>query len=200
MRICKRFENLMPLYFSNGLSASERKLVANHLAECPACLQYSHGIQNLLNDLKPGAISVDPNYGAELVVNIQNRLQKKRRQQKLMYYLVPAFSSIILMIIVGLNLLSRNSLSSQWLKNSTSVDLYVDLTHSGYFAETPEIAFDQINTSENDQITEELWQRIRTEMIENSGPVPVDDYIEATTHLTDQEFDSFLREIENYTL
>ncbi|MDD5540875.1 MAG: zf-HC2 domain-containing protein [Candidatus Marinimicrobia bacterium] len=200
MKICKQIEDLIPLYYSGDLNANERKLVENHLDGCPTCLKFSRSTRTLLNDLKPVDIPIDKNYGAELVVNIQNRLQRNRRQRKLMYYLVPAFSSIVLMIIVGLNVFSHNSLSRQWLNNNTMVELYSDLTHSGFFSEMSEVAFEQINTNENDRIASELSHKIGAEIIETSGSAPVDDYIVATAHLTDREFESFLKEIENFTL
>lgn len=200
MKICKQIEDWIPLYHSGDLEPAEKLRVETHLAECPACREFSLEMQNLQNILKPEAIFIDPNYGAELVVNIQNRLQSQKRRRKLFYYLVPSFGAAAIMLVLGLNITGNHSLSRQWAKNSAVVDLYVEMTHSGYFSETPEIVFDQLNVSENEQVADEIQQNLREEIIAVDSPAPVDNYVVATAHLSDQDFESFLKEVENFTL
>ncbi|MFH1214481.1 MAG: zf-HC2 domain-containing protein [Candidatus Neomarinimicrobiota bacterium] len=200
MPICKQIEDLIPLYNSGDLDTAEKLQVENHLAECSECRELRREMQNMQNILRPGEITIDPNYGAELVVNIQNRFQNRRRHRKLMYYLIPAFSSLVIMVVLGFNIIGNNSLSKQWTKNSTIVDLYADLVHSGYFSEEPEIVFDQLNTGENEQISDEIQQNLRQEIIAASSPTPVDNYVVATAHLNDQDFESFLKKVEDFTL
>lgn len=200
MKICRRIKDAIPLFMTGDLDASEKKLVETHLANCPTCQQFSRETQNLLKGLRPITITTNQNYGAELVVKIQNRLQNKRRRQKLMHYLVPAFSSIAILIVVGFNILGNNSFSRQWLKHSAVVELYVDLTHSGCFTEMSEIAFDQMDIGENDQIIGEMRQKISAEIVAGESSVPVDDYVVATAYLTDQDFESFLKNVKDFTL
>jgi len=200
MKICKQIEDWIPLYNSGDLEPAEKLQVETHLAECPVCREFNREMQSLQNILKPDAISIAPNYGAALVVNIQNRLQSQKRRRKLMYYLVPSLGAAVILVVLGLNITGNHSLSRQWAKNGAVVDLYVEMTHSGYFSETPEIVFDQINASENEQTADEIQQNLREEIIAVDSPAPVDNYVVATAHLNDQDFESLLKKVENFTL
>jgi len=200
MKTCLQIEDLIPLYNSGDLNNAGKLQVEKHLAECAACRQFNLEMQNLQKVLQAEAVSVDPNYGAELVVKIQNRLQKHKRQRKFMYYAVPALTALVVIVVLGFNLVGNNTLSRQWAKNSSAVDLYVDLTHSGYFSEEPENVFDQLSTSENQQISNEIQQSLRQEIITTNSPVPVDNYVIATAHLDDQDFELFLKKVEEFTL
>ncbi|HPC36646.1 MAG TPA: zf-HC2 domain-containing protein [Candidatus Marinimicrobia bacterium] len=197
MKICKQIENLLPLYYTGDLDESDKRLVENHLEDCPTCRQFSHEIQYLLNDLQPDPVNIDPNYGAELVVKIQNRLHNEWRPRKLRSYLVPVLASILIFIIIGFNLVRNPSGSSQWLSNDNIIDFYMDLTHSGYFSEMPDDAFDFLNLNENDLITNETRHKISTVVLATNNNLLIDDYVESIAYLTDQDFELVLKEIEN---
>jgi predicted anti-sigma-YlaC factor YlaD len=200
MKICKQIEKFIPLYSSGDLEPADKMKVESHLAECPACRAYLREIQSLQKLLLPEEVVIDSHYSAQLVVNLQNSIQHRARRRRKLYYLVPAFSSLAVIAILTFNLISSNSLSRQYAENSTAVDLYVDLTHSGFFTETPEIVFDQLDESANKAIAEEIQQHLREDLISDDIAVPVDNYIVATAHLSDQDFRSLLKTVEEFTL
>ncbi|HOO14361.1 MAG TPA: zf-HC2 domain-containing protein [Candidatus Marinimicrobia bacterium] len=200
MKICKQIKDYLPLFFTGDLDESAKRLVENHLKDCPACRKFSYEIQHLIDDLQPDPVNIEPNYGAELVVKIQNRLHNERRPKKLKYYLVPVLGSIIIFIIIGFNLMRNQSISSQWLSNDNIIDLYMNWTHSGYFSEMPEDVFDFVNFNENELITSELRQKISSVVLSTNSNLLIDDYIESTAFLTDQDFESVLEEIEKSIL
>jgi len=196
MKPCKQYEELIPLYLVDGLDTAGMLQVKKHIGDCEACRQYQLALSEIAMNIRADEISVPENYGAELVVKLNRRLEKRHRRQKRLLWTIPAFSSVAAMIVITLiNIIQPNPNNDQWLKQFHQEHSYVSLSDVGYFGE---FVVDDNGNSDDDLITstDEMSESVAYEIISESSIPEIDRYLMATSNLDDSEFQSLISQMQ----
>lgn len=190
---CKYYEDLLPLYVSGDLDSTETDRVRKHLTKCSACQAYYLDMQKLTEILRPEPIEIDPAYGAELVVALNNRLQARdirtRRWRPMLVY-----ASALLVIIAAVFLIKNRFIGTENPVIPPQEDYYSTLLKIGYFNEMPLPEL----SDENGQLTLDNinWvSDIASKVLAGSQVLPVEDFIEVTAPLAESDFESIYQNL-----
>jgi len=200
MKLCEDIQNLIPLYIMGDLSNEEKSLVKSHLEICDNCREFAHELELISSAASADKVKISPYYSSELVVKINERFAKRRRVQKRLIWAIPAFGTIVLVVMVTLfSILNRSSLNNEFYADPEDTNIYFDLTHSGYFCELESID-DLTEIPVLDESTKDLNLDAAQLVLEDEYTLPVDKYLLATVNLNDDEFENLIQEIKNEVL
>jgi len=200
MKACRKIRDLLPLYISNDVTEDERKIVIDHLDECPACREYQLALAAIKRAMKPDKIEIPVSYGAELVMALQERINRRIARQKRKLWAIPAFTSLaVLLLVVSVTLLKTRSTSNQWLSGLLQEHAYLNLAEVGYFGEI--LVDDELNGNGNLSLsTNELYYDAVNWIFNNPQNSDIDSYILATTNLSDEDYSQVIKQIKNEIL
>jgi len=193
MQPCKILEDLIPLYISGDLDAAEADRVREHLSTCPSCQSFYHDLQKITKLLHAEPIEMDPAYGAELVVALNDRLHARevraRRWHKMMVY-----ASTLLVIFSTVVLLKERFFKTEQPALSWSEDYYSALLKIGYFNEMPLLA----GSDEKEPLTVDkvnMVNDLALNVLTGNRLLPVEDFVEVTAPLAESEFESIYQNL-----
>jgi len=196
MKQCKEYEDLLPLYSSGDLDSEKQIQVENHLRDCEACRQYQLSLSAIMAIMKQDRISIPDSYGAELVVALNRRLEKRRARQKQLLWAIPAFTSTVaILLITGFSLFNPETASSQWLAQFNLEHSYMNFSNVGYFGEI--LLEDDIDAvTESNFSTDEIYKNAVYQIVEEQSLPEVDRYLMATVNLNDVEFQNIINKMK----
>jgi len=200
MNPCKEYEDLIPLYSTGDLDAESQIQVANHLRNCEACRQYQLSLSSIIAVMKQDRISIPGSYGAELVVALNRRLEKRKAQQKQLLWAIPAFTSTFaILLITVFSLFNSKTVSNQWLVQLNREHSYMNFSNVGYFGEIL-LDDDSDAVTETNFSTDEIVKNAIYQIIEEKSLPEVDRYLVATINLNDDEFQNIIKQMTNEIL
>jgi len=196
MNPCKDYEDLIPLYSSGGLDAENQVQVEKHLRDCEACRQYQLSLTSIIMAMKQDRISIPDSYGAELVVTLNRRLEKRRTRQKQLLWAIPAVTSTFaILLITVFSLFNPETTSNQWLAQLNQDHSYMNFSNVGYFGEI--LLEDESDaTAEANLSMDEIFKNAVYQIIEEKSLPEVDRYLAATINLNDAEFQNIINEMK----
>jgi hypothetical protein len=190
MKQCKHFQNLIPLYITNDLSEHEKPLVESHIIDCEKCSQFAKEIGIINSAIAKGKVEVSPSYGAELVVNINKKIEKRAKKKKRLLVTAPAIGiATLVLIVVALLFLGNGTIQNNSIN---SYDDFFSIFHLGYFAENKLLEDEILNLVEIPEINPEVRGEAVGYLIENSRGITMEEYLTATSELDNSEFNSLI--------
>lgn len=122
---CKKVKKQLFFYLENSLAEKQKKLLENHLQQCPACEKELEKIKKLIVLLKDNQISVKipPNYIEKILSQIK---EQKKQRTSLVFRWAGALAGILLILggvyfyQIHQNQLDPLYLTIQTLKNEIS--------------------------------------------------------------------------------
>lgn len=192
MKRCKYFQNLIPLYITNDLSEHEKSLVESHIIDCEKCSQFAKEIGIINSAVAKGKVEVSPSYGAELVVNVNKRIEKRAKNRKRLFVTIPAVGAVALVIIAVTFLFLGNGTMQN--NSINSYDDFFSIFHHGYFSENKLLEDELKNLVEVPEIDPELKEKAIEYFIDNNRGITMEEYLIATKELDNSEFNALIIE------
>ena len=200
MKQCNEYEDLIPLYVSGDLSLEEQVQVENHLRECEICCQYQLSLSSVVAVMQSDPLSVPDSYGAELVVALNRRLERRKARQKQLLWAIPAFTSIFAIILITVfSLLKVPKGANQWLAQFNQEHSYMNFSDVGYFGEIL-LESDIESTEEAIFSTDDIYENVVFQIVEEQSLPKLDRYLLATANLNDDEFQNVINQMKNEIL
>jgi hypothetical protein len=200
MKACRKIKDLLPLYISNDVTEDECRIVTAHLDECPDCRVYQLALAAINRAIKPDKVEIPASYGAELVVALQERINRRIARQKRLLWAIPAFTSLaVILLVASITLLKPQSPSNKWLSGLLQEHAYLNLAEVGYFGEI--LVDNELNGNGNLTLsTNELYHDAVNWIFNNPQNSDIDSYILATTNLSDEDYSQVINQIKNEIL
>jgi len=199
MNLCDKINELIPLFITNDLNSDEYSMVNKHLEQCRTCKKNLEELSRINRAIAGEKIEINPMYGANLVVNINNAVPKSKKRKPLVWA-VPALSALaIFLVVIFVNIFDSASLTDSFLSDNEDTMLFAQLTNSGFFNN---YTLDETNgnTDYFDEISLELNSDVAQYLLATEDNPLSDDYVVATANLSDEKFDLLLQDIEEYQL
>ncbi|MBN2601051.1 MAG: zf-HC2 domain-containing protein, partial [Candidatus Marinimicrobia bacterium] len=196
MKQCKEYEDLIPLYVTGDLDAESQVEVEMHLHGCEACRQYQLSLSSIITTMNQDRIRIPKSYGAELVVTLNHRLEKRQARQKQLLWAIPAFTSTFaILLITVFSLFNSETSSNQWLAQLNQDHSYINFSNVGYFGEM--LMEDDIDSAaETNLSTDEIFKNAVYQIIEEKSLSEIDRYLAATIQLNEAEFQNIINEMK----
>lgn len=195
MQPCKQYELDIPLYVTGDLESPQAERLAEHLTECDACRHHYQEMQRLIDLLHPEAVTVDPAYGSELLVALNERIHRSR-SPIIRWRQVLAYASGLLVLVTTIFMVQKLVFTKveDIAENDVS---FTDLLKIGYFAELP-LHDNEEDLSDHDLFFhKELVTSAAASFLEESRYLPVENFIEVTTPLEETEFKALVEYCAN---
>jgi hypothetical protein len=200
MKACRKIKDLLPLYISNDVTEDECRIVTAHLDECYDCRVYQLALAAINRAIKPDKVEIPASYGAELVVALQERINRRIARQKRLLWAIPAFTSLaVILLIASITLLKPRATSNKWLSGLLQEHAYLNLAEVGYFGEI--LVDNELCGNGNLTLsTNELYHDAVNWIFNNPQNSDIDSYILATTNLSDEDYSQVINQIKNEIL
>lgn len=106
---CEQPHNRLHAYFDGELDATHILDLEEHLRACPDCSRSYEGLKTLRKSLRSDALRFHPASGLEMRIRSAVRNEAGERTQKFArWWMIPALSAAILLIVFGGYLLTRS--------------------------------------------------------------------------------------------
>ncbi len=198
MQPCENIENLLPLFLSGDLNRDEQLEVKEHLQNCEKCRQYQSSLKAIITTMEKDTLAVPTTYGAELVVKLNKRLDRRKARQRWLTWTIPAFTTTLaVLLMIGISLLKPESAIQQWIVQFDQEHSYLNLLDSGYFGE---ILLDDNSASETGLSVSEIYQNAVYRIVESHEIPEMDSYLMATANLSDGEFKQVIDQLKSEIL
>lgn len=196
MKACKDYENLLPLYASGDLSSTDHNKVSEHLKECKECRDYQLSLSAITAVMKRDSVEMTPGYGAELVVALNRRLDRRSIWQKRLFWTIPAFATAMAVVVITIiSLIRTEPVDNQWVAELNREYDYLNFIDAGYFGEIP-VDDSDISNGEIDLSTDDLYRDAVYHIVENPQISDVDSYLLATANLDDEDFEKVIEQLK----
>lgn len=201
MKHCEEYSDLIPLYVIGDLSREDRVKVRKHLSECESCRQTEYELSRIHSAIRTDKIEIHPAYGGELVVKINNRMEKHRKFRRRLLWSIPAIGTAAILVVLAVSIFRNEAPSSDSFQAEFEDTYFInDLTNSGYFGEISPVLNDSLGAEDLKDSVKDLFTDIVLYVL-NKGSVPsVDEYFLATNSLGDEEFEVFIEDMKNIGL
>jgi len=196
MKACKDYEDLLPLYASGDLSSTDHEKVGQHLKECKECRDYQLSLSAITAVMEQDSVEMTPGYGAELVVALNRRLDRKSTWQKRLLWTIPAFATAMAVVVITvISLIKIEPADNQWIAELDWERNYLDFTNTGYFGEILADNSD-ISNGDVDLSTDDFYRDAAYQIVENPQISDVDSYLLATANLDDEDFEKVIEQLK----
>jgi len=196
MKACKNYEDLLPLYASGDLSSTDHNKVSEHLEECQECRDYQLSLSAITAVMEQDNVEMSPSYGAELVVALNRRLDRRSTWQKRLLWTIPAFATAMaVVVIITISLIKTGPAGNQWIAELNLEYDYLNLTDIGYFGEIL-VNDSDISNGDTDLSTDDLYRNVLYHIVENPQMSDVDSYLLATANLDDKDFKKVIEQLK----
>ncbi|MCD6440521.1 MAG: zf-HC2 domain-containing protein [Candidatus Marinimicrobia bacterium] len=195
MKACKDYEDLLPLYASGDLSSIDYNKVKEHLKDCKVCRDYQLSLASITAVMEQNSVEIPPGYGADLVVALNRRLDRRSAWQKRLLWTIPAFATAMAVVVITIiSLIKNEPANNQWLADLNREQDYLSFTGTGYFGEIP--VDDNISNGDIDLSTDGLYRDAVCQIVENPQISDIDSYLLATGNLDDEDFKKMLEQLK----
>lgn len=195
MKVCKDYEDLLPLYVSGDLSPTDYENVSEHLKECKKCRDYQLSLVAITAVMAQDNVEIFPGYGAELVVALNRRLDRRSAWQKRLLWTIPAFATAMAVVVITIiSLIKTEPVNNQWLADLNREQDYLNFTGIGYFGEIP--VDDNIFNGDVDLSTDDLYRDAVYHIVENPQISEIESYLLATGNLDDEDFKKMIEQLK----
>ncbi|HCL00138.1 MAG TPA: hypothetical protein DHW42_08565 [Candidatus Marinimicrobia bacterium] len=195
MKACKDYEDLLPLYASGDLSSTDYENVCEHLKECKECRDYQISLAAITAVIEQDSVEISPSYGAELVVALNRRLDRRSAWQKRLLWVVPAFATAMAVVVITIiSLIKTEPANNQWIADLNQEYYYLGFTNTGYFGEI--LVDDNIPNGDVDLSTDDLYRDAVRQIVENPQISDIDSYLLATGNLDDEDFKKMIEQLK----
>ena len=195
MKACKDYEDLLPLYASGDLSSIDYNKVKEHLKDCKVCRDYQLSLASITAVMEQNSVEIPPGYGADLVVALNRRLDRRSAWQKRLLWTIPAFATAMAVAVITIiSLIKNEPANNQWLADLNREQDYLSFTGTGYFGEIP--VDDNISNGDIDLSTDGLYRDAVCQIVENPQISDIDSYLLATGNLDDEDFKKMLEQLK----
>jgi len=196
MKVCKDYEDLLPLYTSGDLSPIDDKNVSVHLKECKKCRDYQLSLAAITAVMEQDNVKISPSYGAELVVALNTRLDRRSAWQKRLLWTIPAFATAMAVVVITIiSLIKNEPANNQWIVDLNQEYNYLDFTNTGYFGEIL-VDDNNIPNGDVDLSTDGLYRDAVCQIVENPQISEIDSYLLATGNLDDEDFEKVMEQLK----
>ncbi|MBL7067105.1 MAG: zf-HC2 domain-containing protein [Candidatus Marinimicrobia bacterium] len=196
MKSCKDYEDLLPLYTSGDLSSTDHNKVSEHLKECKECRDYQLSLSAITAVMKRDSVEMTPGYGAELVVALNGRLDRRSTWQKRLLWTIPAFATAMAVVVITIiSLIETEPAGNQWVAELNRERDYLNFTDTGYFGEIP-VDDSDISNGDIDLSTDDLYRDAVYQIVENPQISEVDSYLLATANLDNEDFEKVIEQLK----
>ena len=190
MKHCKKIQPQLVLYAEKELHGNDLIKVENHLKICTDCQRELKAITALSTNLKPTKYTIPSSYNSELIVNIHQKLDKRKSPVR---KFIPAISLVFVAILIVLSLIYIND------KNMTIEDflIYNSLSSNDLLTEIENFDIDaELATS---LMPDNYLSDSREYILENTS-LKSDDYNDVFASMDDTDFDAFLESAKSIKL
>ena len=196
MKSCKDYEDLLPLYASGDLSSTDHNKVNEHLKDCQECRDYKISLSTITAVMERDSVEMSPNYGAELVVALNKRLDRRSTWQKRLLWTIPAFATAMAVVVITvISLFKTEPAGNQWIAELNREYDYLNFTDVGYFGEIL-VNDSDISNGDVDLSTDDLYRDAAYQIVENPQISEVDSYLLATANLDDEDFEKMMEQLK----
>jgi len=196
MKACKNYEDLLPLYASGDLSSTDHNKVEEHLKECKGCRDYQLSLSTITALMERDVVEISPSYGAELVVALNRRLDRRSTWQKRLFWTIPAFATAMAVVVITIiSLIKTEPAGNQWIAELNLEHDYLNFTDTGYFGEIP-VDDSDISNGDVDLSTYDLYRDAVCQIVENPQICEIDSYLLATGNLDDEDFKKMIEQLK----
>jgi hypothetical protein len=196
MKVCKDYEDLLPLYVSGDLSSTDHNKVKEHLKECKECRDYQLSLSAITAVMERDSVEMSPSYGAELVVALNRRLDRRSTWQKRLLWTIPAFATAMAVVVVTIiSLIKTEPAGNQWIAELNQEYEYLNFSDTGYFGEIM-VDDSSISNGDIDLSTDDLYRNAVYQIVENPQISVVDSYLLATANLDDEDFEKVIKQLK----
>ncbi len=196
MKACKDYEDLLPLYVSGDLSSTDHNKVNEHLKECKECRDYQLSLSAITAVMERDVVEMSPSYGAELVVALNRRLDRRSTWQKRLLWTIPAFATAMAVVVITvISLIKTEPAGNQWIAEMDRERDYLNFTDAGYFGEIL-VNDSDISNGDTDLSTDDLYRGAVYHIVGNPQISDVDSYLLATANLDDEDFEKVIEQLK----
>lgn len=201
MKHCEVYSDLIPLHITGDLSRKDRVKVRKHLPECESCRQAEYELSRIHSAIRTDKIEIHPAYGGELVVKINNRMEKHRKFIRRLLWGIPAIVTTVILVVLAVSIFRNEAPSSDSFQAEFEDTYFIhDLTNSGYFGEISPVLNDSLGTEDLEDSVKDLFTDIVLYVLNKESAPSVDEYLLATSSLDDEEFDVFFEDMKKIGL
>jgi len=141
-------------------------------------------------------VEISPSYGAELVVALNRRLDRRSTWQKRLFWTIPAFATAMAVVVITIiSLIKTEPAGNQWIAELNLEHDYLNFTDTGYFGEIP-VDDSDISNGDVDLSTYDLYRDAVCQIVENPQICEIDSYLLATGNLDDEDFKKMIEQLK----
>ncbi len=200
MNLCKKVTDLLPLFINGGLTEKEQNFVANHISECSECEIKSREYDKIKSLCRQEKHTLSTSYGSELVVKINNRLEKDDKRKKLFLTLIPVSATVVTVFLITFFTIFKTSEFQNFdLLFSEDTELISELTNTSLFSSDYIYYSDEIQ-KDVEEFSSDDYINFSTEYIVENSTSSSDDYTQALASLDDDCFEEIINEIKSVKL
>ncbi len=203
MKSCKTIQNSLPLFITEDLSEKSMSEIKNHLTDCSDCQLVLKEMQYLHSGFISNKITPPENYKAELVVNINKKLEKSIKQKKQSLFAIPALSIAIAMLLYFfiIPIDKKISPNSDFISQE-EMEIILELGHVGYFSDYDiyEVQSKNTNLVNFSSELDNFFSEASSYILQNPQTSFVEDYSFCTAEMNDEEFSKMIQNIKTNKL
>ena len=199
MKQCEYYRDLIPLYLGNDLSDEDMKIVKAHIESCEQCAKFAKNVEFIESSIAGEQPGIDKSYGAELVVNINDRIEKRRRNQKRFLVGSPVFASILLAVAL-IFIFKVDNASKSFISDINDTEVLLRMMNSGFLSEITYLDDVDDRISDLEATDANIIQGTIELVLEEDQAYPINSYLLATGNLNDSDFEKLVEEVYNSIL
>jgi len=201
MKHCEGYSDLIPLHVTGDLSREDRVKVGKHLSECESCRQAEYELSRIHSAIRTDKIEIHPAYGGELVVKINNKMEKHRKFRRRLLWGIPAIGTAAILVVLAVSIFRNEDPSSDSFQAEFEDTYFIhDLTNSGYFGEISPVLNDSLGAEDLKDSVKDLFTDIVLYVLNKESVPSIDEYFLATNSLDDEEFEIFFDDMKDIRL
>ncbi|MBO8130850.1 MAG: zf-HC2 domain-containing protein [Candidatus Marinimicrobia bacterium] len=147
---CKKVSILIPLYALGECSDRDKNIVLDHIKTCSKCNSFYSDIKKIYSSIRIEEKPDLPDIGAEIVFNVNSKINKLEKRKKMIGRIVPSISLLIALIFT-VGILTINNLSFIGFKKgnmNTTYEILKEINDYSFYnliINSDESIVDQIN-------------------------------------------------------
>ena len=191
MSLCEKTKELLVLFAEDELMPDEKSMVEAHLEECDSCRAELAKYKSIMKNLAMEEYALPASYSSELIVNINEKLDKQRARK---LKLAPAISFASILLVFAISLLFRNDVSKSNKVFTEEYLIYKQYSATSFFEDADIL-------EESEEIASALMpsdyiSSSQEYLLENSVTIK-EATAEVFDQMDDESFDEFINNLKN---
>ncbi|MBO8151885.1 MAG: hypothetical protein DRP92_04770 [Candidatus Neomarinimicrobiota bacterium] len=137
MSLCRKVQELIPLYILRDCDNDEASKVREHLQGCNVCREYFQYVTQLYRSFEATEEVSVPEIGPEIVYNVNMRIDRFQRKRRVIAATIPSFALVFIALVVSIFLIQnvgdRASSSVSNMEFMQSVGLLGEVTDEAIY-------------------------------------------------------------------